>query len=109
MASELVKELVTADVNETSLKQHGVALVDFWAPWCGPCRMMAPIIDELAAEYEGKVAVGKINIDDHTDAASAYNVASIPTLVVFKDGKEVERIVGVRNKGHFQQILDKYI
>lgn len=73
-------------------------LVDFYADWCGPCNMMAPIIEELASDLQGKARVGKINVDENQDLAMEYNVMSIPTLIIFKEGKEVKRIVGVRSK-----------
>ena len=73
-------------------------LVDFYADWCGPCNMMAPIIEELASDLQGKARVGKINVDENQDIAMEYNVMSIPTLIIFKEGKEVKRIVGVRSK-----------
>lgn len=70
-------------------------LIDFWAPWCGPCRMMAPVIDELSGEYEGRVIVAKCNVDDADDLAAQFNIRNIPTLVLLKDGGLVERFVGV--------------
>lgn len=73
-------------------------LVDFFADWCGPCKMMAPIVEELATELEGKAKVGKLNVDENSDIAIEYNVMSIPTLIVFKNGKEEKRLVGVRDK-----------
>lgn len=73
-------------------------LVDFWAPWCGPCRMVAPIIEELAAEFDGRVKVAKLNTDENGDTAVRYGVMSIPTMILFKGGQEVERIVGARPK-----------
>lgn len=76
----------------------GVTLVDFWAEWCGPCRMIAPALDELAKEFEGKAAVAKVNVDEASDLAQEYGVSSIPTLVLMKDGAEVKRFVGVTPK-----------
>ena len=73
-------------------------LVDFWAPWCGPCKMIAPMVEEISNEYAGKVKVGKLNIDDNQTVASQYGVQGIPTLMIFKNGEMVERIVGVRPK-----------
>lgn len=73
-------------------------LVDFYADWCGPCKMMAPIVENLATELDGKGKVGKVNVDENQDLAIKYNVMSIPTLIIFKDGKEVKRFVGVRDK-----------
>ena len=80
------------------LNSEKPVLVDFFADWCGPCKMMAPIVEELATELDGKVKVGKINVDENSDIAVEYNVMSIPTLIVFKNGKEEKRIVGVRDK-----------
>jgi thioredoxin 1 len=81
-------------------------LVDFWAPWCGPCRMLAPIIEELAADYDGRVVVGKVNTDENGDAPQRYGIMGIPTLIIFKDGEEVERLVGVRPKQAIVEKLD---
>ena len=80
------------------LNSNEPVLVDFYADWCGPCNAMAPVIEELAKELEGKVKVGKINVDENPDIAVEYNVMSIPTLIVFKNGKEEKRLVGLRNK-----------
>ncbi len=82
-------------------------LVDFWAPWCGPCRMVAPVVDELAEEYEGRVKFVKVNTDDNIRTAAAYGIRSIPTLLVFKDGRPVDQIVGFRPKSDLQRSLDK--
>jgi len=91
-----VKELTDATFLDATAS--GVTLVDFWAPWCGPCRMQGPIIEQLAAEIGDKALVAKINIDEHTAAATTYGVRSIPTLMLFKDGKLVKQYVGVQNK-----------
>jgi len=81
-------------------------LVDFWAPWCGPCRMVAPVVDELADEYEGKVGFAKVNVDENAKTAGKFGVMSIPTLMVFKGGKPLATIVGFRPKTELQQSLD---
>ena len=84
-------------------------LVDFWAEWCGPCKMIAPVVEEVAKDYAGKLAVAKLNVDDNKTIPSSFSVVSIPTLIVFKGGKEVERIVGFRTKKELQALLDKHI
>lgn len=84
----------------------GVTLVDFWAEWCGPCRMIAPVVDEIAAEYDGKAKVGKVNVDEEPDLATQFNVQSIPTLLVIKNGAEVKRFIGYTKKNELTEALD---
>ena len=91
-------KLSTENFEKEVLKSEKPVLVDFYADWCGPCNAMAPVIEELAKELEGKVKVGKINVDENPDIAVEYNVMSIPTLIVFKNGKEEKRLVGLRDK-----------
>ena len=93
-------QIVTDETfSEQVLKSNMPILVDFWAIWCGPCRLVAPIVDELARENEGKLKVMKLDVDENQNTSMAYGVMSIPTLILFKDGKPVERIVGFRPKG----------
>lgn len=93
------------DNNFESEIAQGVTLVDFYADWCGPCRMMEPIIDELAAELSGKAKIGKLDIEASQKTTSAYNVTSIPTMILFKNGDEVKRIVGVKDKDSLLEII----
>ncbi|HHT04947.1 MAG TPA: thioredoxin [Hydrogenispora sp.] len=91
------------------LDYQGVAMVDFWAPWCGPCRMVAPIIDQLAEEYAGKVKIGKVNTDENLALSTEYQIMTIPTMLVFKDGKVVDTINGALPKQRIAAVLDKWI
>ena len=96
---------LTNDNFEATVKE-GVTLVDFWAPWCGPCRMVAPIVDELAGEYEGKANICKVNTDECQDIAVKYGIRSIPSILFFKDGEQVDMIVGAVAKQAFEQKID---
>lgn len=109
MASENVIIMNSNSVSPEYLQDKGVVFVDFWAPWCNPCRMVAPIIDQLADEFKGEAVVGKVNIDENEDAAVRYGVASIPTMIVFKDGQEVERIVGGRPRPQLAEMIRKHL
>ncbi len=94
---------------EKALEQGAPMLVDFWADWCGPCRMLAPTIDKLADKFDGRVAVGKVNVDEEGELAQRYGVMSIPTVVLFKDGKEVERVVGAQPQGALEKLVNDKI
>ena len=97
--------LSKSDFDEKTKK--GVTLADFWAPWCGPCKMAGPVIDELAEEYKGKVLVAKVNVDEEQELAEKFGVMSIPTVVLLKDGKEVDRVMGFVGKEGFEDLIKK--
>lgn len=98
------RDLTTAEFDVTVEK--GVSLIDFWAEWCGPCRMMGPIIDQVADEFAGKVTVAKVNVDEEGELAMKYQVSSIPTFLVIKDGKVQKKFVGITNKNDLTAALD---
>ena len=97
-----------SDFNEI-VKRHSLILVDFWASWCGPCRALAPIIEELTKEYAGRVTIGKLNVDENPNTAECFQVYSIPTVLIMKDGCEVDRIVGLVPKSHIEGVLSKHL
>ena len=103
-----ILELTNADFNATIEGQTPV-LVDFWAPWCGPCRAIAPILEEIAREFEGKALIAKVNVDSCPDIASQFGVRSIPTLLLFKGGKIMEQMVGMNAKSGIVSLLQKNI
>jgi len=102
-------ELNENNFEQEVLKANTPVLVDFWAVWCGPCKMIAPIVDELAVEYEGKLKIGKVDVDNHQQIAMQYGIRSIPTLLVFKGGKVVEQIVGAAPKKSLIEKLSKHL
>lgn len=101
MEIELYKETFDQEVLQSDIP----VLVDFWATWCGPCKMIAPIVKEIANEYDGKILVGKVNVDEEPDLTMQYNVSSIPTLMVFKNGQLVNKAVGYREKDEILKML----
>jgi thioredoxin 1 len=107
MDNELVH--VNDDNFEETIKKHSLVLIDFWAPWCGPCRTLAPTIEELNKDYAGKVLFGKLNVDENPQTAECFQVFSIPTLLVMKNGQEVDRIVGCVPKKHIETALNKHL
>jgi len=100
---------VTDSNFEETLKNNKLFFVDFWANWCGPCRALAPTIVELSKEYSGKVLIGKLDVDENPATAEKFQVFSIPTMIVFKDGKEAERLVGLCTKNKIGDTLQKYL
>jgi thioredoxin len=104
--AEGVLEVTTASWETEVLKARGLVMVDFWAVWCGPCRIVAPTVEELAKEYTGKVKVGKLNTDENPEIASRYKIMGIPTLMFFKDGQKVDQIVGAVPKPQLKAKID---
>ena len=109
MANEKILTLTKDNFNTEVVEASDPTLVDFWAPWCSPCRMIAPVVDEIAVEFDGKVKVGKVNVDENREIAHEYGVMSIPTLIIFKGGQAVDRIVGFKSKNELAEALGKYI
>ncbi len=107
MASPLIVNLTLENFAEQVLQSAAPVLVDFWAEWCGPCKMIAPVLDELADEFEGRAKIGKVNIDEQQALAAEYGIRAIPTLLVFSKGQVAEQIVGARSKRDFKASLDR--
>ncbi len=107
--AEKVMELADKDFEKTVLEAEKLVLVDFWAEWCAPCRMVAPVVEEISEEYEGDLQVTKVNVDQNQQVAVEYGVRSIPTLAFFKNGEMVERVVGFKPKEELKKMIDRLI
>ncbi len=108
MADNVI-EFTDANFQSEVIDSGEPVLVDFWAPWCGPCKLIAPTIEELAGDYDGKVRIGKLNTDDNPQTASSHQISAIPTVMLFKGGEVVERFVGVTPKEKFVASLDQHV
>ena len=102
-------EITDGNFQTDVVEKGGVAVMDFWAAWCGPCRLIAPIIDKLSEEYKDKALIGKVDVDHNPDVAMKYGVRSIPTIVILKDGKEVKRHVGVTTQANLAKLIDEQL
>ena len=107
MASKSILELSDASFESDVINSDVPVLVDFWAPWCGPCRAVAPIVEEISEAYDGKIKVGKLNVDENPSTTMKFGIRSIPTLLVFKGGEAVEQIIGAVPKGEIEKAVDK--
>ena len=107
MASEKIVEITDAQFEADVLQSKTPILVDFWATWCAPCKAIAPVLDQLAEEYDGKVVIGKVNVDENPATPGQYGVRGIPTMVLFKDGKVIDQLVGAVPKNQIEALLDK--
>ena len=108
MASDNIIEL-TGDNFDSEIQDGRPLLVDFWAAWCGPCRMVAPVLDELADEMKDKVRIGKLNVDDYQEVSMRYQVSSIPTFLLFKDGEVADRMMGAMPKAAFEKFIERNV
>jgi thioredoxin 1 len=109
MAAENVQTFTDGNFDDSVLKSTPPVLVDFWAEWCGPCKRLGPTVDALAAEYAGRITVGKMNIDENPKVPETYQIRGIPTLLIFKGGQVVESVVGLAQKEDLKKVLDKHI
>ena len=109
MAASNILTLTEANFPEQVLKSSVPVLVDFWAEWCGPCRMIAPVLDELAGEYAARIQIGKVNVDDNQQLAGEYRISGIPTLLLFKGGRVEETLIGLKSKRDLKAAIDKVL
>ena len=109
MASDKIQIFTDGNFDQVVVKSDKPVLVDFWAEWCGPCRRLAPTVDALANDYEGRMTVGKLNVDENPNTAARFSIRGIPTVLIFKGGEIVESIVGLADKDHFKQVIDRHV
>jgi thioredoxin 1 len=109
VVGENIQTLTDANFKEFVTTAQVPVLVDFWAEWCGPCKMIAPVVEEIAAEFAGRVQVAKLNVDENQKTPADYKVISIPTLIIFKNGQEIERSIGFKTKREIKAILEKHL
>ena len=102
-------EITSANFEETVMKSDKLVMVDFWAEWCGPCKAIGPIVDELSKDFEGKAIIGKVNVDNESDISQKFGIRNIPTILFLKNGEVVDKHVGSATKAHFEEIINKHM
>lgn len=102
-----IRPVTDADFDESVLRSDLLTIVDFWAPWCGPCRIIAPILAEIATDYEGRVRIAKMNVDESPETPQKYGISAIPTLLFFKNGELVDRVTGIRPRNEIEQLIER--